>query len=156
MAYGGPSSLADLPGYLADVRRGRPTPRAILAELERNYSSIGGRSPLPMLTQRQADALSRELNATARSARYAVHVGMRHWSPWIEETVGTMLDAGITRAVSLVLARAGGRPGHIFNLGHGVLQHTPPDSVRRLVEYVREQSAAGASASTRAPVRATA
>lgn len=104
MAYGGPSSLADLPGYLADVRRGRPTPRAILAELERNYSSIGGRSPLPTLTQRQADALSRELNATARSARYAVHVGMRHWSPWIEETVGTMLDAGITHAVSLVLA----------------------------------------------------
>ena len=29
---------------------------------------------------------------------------MRHWAPWIEETVGQMLDAGITRAVSLVLA----------------------------------------------------
>lgn len=46
-----------------------------------------------------------------------------------------------------VLERAGGRPGHIFNLGHGVLQHTPPDNVRRLVEHVREQSAAGASTS---------
>ncbi|HET6680621.1 MAG TPA: uroporphyrinogen decarboxylase [Gemmatimonadaceae bacterium] len=41
-----------------------------------------------------------------------------------------------------VLASAGGRPGHIFNLGHGVLQHTPPDAVRRLVEYVHERSAA--------------
>ncbi len=59
MAYGGPASLEDLPGYLADVRRGRPTPHAIVKELERNYASIGGRSPLPTLTQRQADALSR-------------------------------------------------------------------------------------------------
>ncbi len=41
-----------------------------------------------------------------------------------------------------VLARAAGRPGHIFNLGHGVLQHTPPATVRRLVEYVHERSAA--------------
>ena len=28
MAYGGPDSLQDVPGYLADVRTGRPTPRA--------------------------------------------------------------------------------------------------------------------------------
>jgi uroporphyrinogen decarboxylase len=37
-----------------------------------------------------------------------------------------------------VLEAAGGRPGHIFNLGHGVLQDTPPDNVRRLVEFVHE------------------
>ncbi len=35
-----------------------------------------------------------------------------------------------------VLASAGGRPGHIFNLGHGVLRQTNPDSVRSLVDYV--------------------
>lgn len=40
-----------------------------------------------------------------------------------------------------VLDRAAGRPGHIFNLGHGVLQHTPPENVRRLVEHVRTRSA---------------
>ena len=39
-----------------------------------------------------------------------------------------------------VLDDADGRPGHIFNVGHGVLQTTPVDSVRRLVEYVRERS----------------
>lgn len=43
-----------------------------------------------------------------------------------------------------ILTRAGGRPGHIFNLGHGVLQHTPPENVRRVVDYVRERTAAGA------------
>ena len=33
-----------------------------------------------------------------------------------------------------VMRRAGGRPGHIFNLGHGVLPGTPVEHARRLVE----------------------
>jgi uroporphyrinogen decarboxylase len=37
-----------------------------------------------------------------------------------------------------VLRQAGGRPGHIFNLGHGILPETPVDNVRALVEFVRE------------------
>jgi uroporphyrinogen decarboxylase len=43
-----------------------------------------------------------------------------------------------------VLARAGGRPGHIFNLGHGVLPDTDPALLSRLVELVHAESAAGA------------
>jgi uroporphyrinogen decarboxylase len=42
-----------------------------------------------------------------------------------------------------VLAAAGGRPGHIFNLGHGVLPATPVDNVRRLVELVHGYRALG-------------
>jgi uroporphyrinogen decarboxylase len=37
-----------------------------------------------------------------------------------------------------VLDRAGGRPGHVFNLGHGVLPGTAPDVLGRLVELVHE------------------
>jgi uroporphyrinogen decarboxylase len=37
-----------------------------------------------------------------------------------------------------VLERAGGRPGHIFNLGHGVLPDTDPDLLARLVSLVHE------------------
>ncbi|WP_164103917.1 uroporphyrinogen decarboxylase [Candidatus Laterigemmans baculatus] len=37
-----------------------------------------------------------------------------------------------------VLQAAGGRPGHIFNLGHGVLQQTPVENVIGLVEYVKQ------------------
>jgi len=40
-----------------------------------------------------------------------------------------------------VLRRAGGRPGHIFNLGHGVLAETDPDQLTRLREYVHAESA---------------
>lgn len=41
-----------------------------------------------------------------------------------------------------VLQRAGGRPGHIFNLGHGILPETPVENVRALVDFVHEQTAA--------------
>jgi uroporphyrinogen decarboxylase len=40
-----------------------------------------------------------------------------------------------------VLARAGGCPGHVFNLGHGVLPATNPDDLVRLVELVHERTA---------------
>jgi uroporphyrinogen decarboxylase len=42
----------------------------------------------------------------------------------------------VQREAEDVLRRAGGRPGHIFNLGHGVLPTTPPETLERLVAYV--------------------
>jgi uroporphyrinogen decarboxylase len=41
-----------------------------------------------------------------------------------------------------VLGRAGGRPGHVFNLGHGVLPQTDPDVLTRLAAFVQERTAA--------------
>ncbi|MFN4218566.1 MAG: uroporphyrinogen decarboxylase [Candidatus Bipolaricaulia bacterium] len=49
----------------------------------------------------------------------------------------------IERRALEVLRRAGGRPGHIFNLGHGVLPDTPVDNLRRLVEFVHEYTKRG-------------
>jgi uroporphyrinogen decarboxylase len=49
--------------------------------------------------------------------------------------------AEIRRRAKEILDQAGGRPGHIFNLVHGVLQQTPVDNVIALVEAVRELSA---------------
>ncbi len=54
------------------------------------------------------------------------------FAPW-EAVAGEARD---------VLARAAGRPGHIFNLGHGVLPGTDPDTIRRLTDLVHEETAA--------------
>jgi protoporphyrin/coproporphyrin ferrochelatase len=99
MAYGGPDSLDEIPGYLADIRAGRPTPRAVLEEITENYRAIGGRSPLLEVSRRQVDALAMEIGDG-----YRCYLGMRHWAPWIEEVVGEMVADGVTHAVGLVLA----------------------------------------------------
>lgn len=49
----------------------------------------------------------------------------------------------LERRVREILARAGGRPGHIFNLGHGILPGTPVDNVRAVVDMVHEATARG-------------
>ena len=47
----------------------------------------------------------------------------------------------VEREARAVLARAGGRDGHIFNLGHGVLPTTPPETPRSwLVDLVHERN----------------
>jgi uroporphyrinogen decarboxylase len=42
-----------------------------------------------------------------------------------------------------VLAEGGGRPGHVFNLGHGVLPETDPDVLHRIVDLVHEEGRTG-------------
>jgi uroporphyrinogen decarboxylase len=46
----------------------------------------------------------------------------------------------IRRQAGRILGRAARRAGHIFNLGHGVLPHTPVTNVRALIDYVHETS----------------
>jgi uroporphyrinogen decarboxylase len=54
-----------------------------------------------------------------------------------------VLFAGVSeirRRADDILKQAAGRPGHIFNLGHGVLPQTPVDRARALVDAVHELS----------------
>jgi len=154
MAYGGPNSLDELPGYLADIRRGRPTTPAVLEEITHNYRQIGGRSPLLAFTQRQVEAVAAQLNPPGEPARFRCYLGMRHWAPWIEETIRDMLDDGITCAVSLVLAPHYSRMsiakyhekvkaglemyrGHI-DFAHIESYHTAPGYIQALANRVRQ------------------
>jgi uroporphyrinogen decarboxylase len=47
---------------------------------------------------------------------------------------------GIRRRVQGIIAGNAGRPGHVFNLGHGILPETPVDSARAMVDAVHELS----------------
>lgn len=102
MAYGGPEGLEDMPGYLADIRAGRVTPARVLEEISNNYRQIGGKSPLPEFTRLQVEATTQLLHERGLNVR--AYIGMRHWSPWIEDAVRDMLSDGIERAIAIVLA----------------------------------------------------
>lgn len=48
---------------------------------------------------------------------------------------------GVAEATRSILAQNAGRPGHVFNLGHGVVPGTDPDTLKRLVDLVHEEGA---------------
>jgi uroporphyrinogen decarboxylase len=90
---------------------------------------------LPFLNQSGADVLSLDWRVTLDKGRAAVGRAfavqgnldpVALFAPWEE----------LRRRADLVLDRAGTWPGHIFNLGHGILPETPVDNVRRLVDHV--------------------
>src|SRR6266545_1764253 len=99
MAYGGPASLDDVEPYLQDVRGGRPTSPQLVQEIRQRYAKIGGRSPILELTRAQAAAVERALGDG-----FSAYVGMRHWHPYIRETVDDIVRAGHRRLVGIVMA----------------------------------------------------
>jgi len=103
MAYGGPNSLDEVEDYYTDIRGGRrPSPES-LADLMRRYEAIGGLSPLPEITRRQAAALGEALEA-ASPGRYRTYVGMKHWHPFVGEAVEDIAARGADEVIGLVLA----------------------------------------------------
>jgi protoporphyrin/coproporphyrin ferrochelatase len=102
MAYGGPDTLDDVGPYLLDVRGGRETPPAMVEEIRERYAKIGGRSPILERTRAQAAALDAALNGGG--ARFTVAVGMRHWHPYIRDTLADLAARGVRRVVGLAMA----------------------------------------------------
>jgi protoporphyrin/coproporphyrin ferrochelatase len=102
MAYGGPSRIEEVEPYLLDVRSHRPTAPEIIHEVRERYREIGGRSPILEQTREQAAAVESALN-TNRSD-FKAFVGMRHWHPYIKDTLAEMQSQGIEHAVALVMA----------------------------------------------------
>lgn len=102
MAYGGPDRIEDVEPYLLDVRGGRATPKHIVEEVKQRYRQIGGRSPIREKTQAQVQGLARALDTLPGDFR--VFMGMRHWHPFIHETLEKILEEGLDRVVGLVLA----------------------------------------------------
>ena len=103
MAYGTPRTRDEILPYYTDIRRGRaPTPE-LLAELTARYDAIGGLSPLKQLTEAQQSGLQRALDFLEPD-RYSVFLGLKHATPFIEESVAEIAAQGFTRIVGVVLA----------------------------------------------------
>ena len=97
LAYGGPTSLADIPAYLDDIRGGRPASQQLLETITERYRQIGGRSPLLDITRATAAKLHHTLGLP-------VYVGMRHWHPYIRDVVPQIITDGVTRLVAICMA----------------------------------------------------
>ena len=102
MAYGGPDNLEEVEPYLMDVRGYRATSPGIVEEVREHYREIGGRSPIVERTRAQADALQNALDKQGEN--FKVFVGMRHWHPFIGDTLTDMRAQGIHKAVGIVMA----------------------------------------------------
>jgi ferrochelatase len=94
--HGTVDRVEELPAFLDKIRRGRPTPPAIVAEVTHRFERIGG-SPLMRITAAQALALQDRIGVP-------VHVAGRLWAPYPAEVVAALAQAGVTRLVSLPLA----------------------------------------------------
>lgn len=96
VAHGTVTDLDDLPAFLQQIRRGRPAPPELVAEIRHRYERIGG-SPLLDITRAQASALSKRLEVP-------VLVGMRLWRPTVEDVLRGIAGLRLRRLCVLPLA----------------------------------------------------
>ena len=109
------------------------------AGVPRIHFATGNPAILPLLASVECEAVSVDWRAPLDEAWSAI--GDRAIQGNLDPVVCLApWDIVADRALD-VLRRAGGRPGHVFNLGHGVLAETDPDVLARLVELVHERTA---------------
>jgi ferrochelatase len=110
MAYGSPSTEADIEAYYTHIRGGRKPSAEALEELTGRYRAIGN-SPLTAITREQAAALGEKLGLPT-------FVGMKHAPPFIKDGAAEAKTAGIQRLVGLPLAP------HFADMSVGAYQRT--------------------------------
>lgn len=105
LAFGGPDSLDSVEPFMERLMKGRkPTPE-IIARAKEKYKLIGGKSPLPEITQKQAAALETRLNKVCgKPVTFKTYVGMRYWHPLIEEAIEQMVSDGLTKAFAISMS----------------------------------------------------
>ena len=102
ISFGGPQGLHEIRPFLQNVLRGRRLPPERVDQVAHHYELFGGVSPLTDLTERQAAALATQLEA--RNLPLPIYIGMRNWRPLLGQTLRAMREAGVTRAIGLIVA----------------------------------------------------
>jgi uroporphyrinogen decarboxylase len=129
----------------ADYRRYvLPHTRALVQRLKHSgvpviYFGTDSATLLKSMTETGADVIGLDWRVELRQAWQAL--GHNHAVQGNLDPVVLFADEKTVRQRTReVLDQAQGRPGHIFNLGHGILQHTPVENVIALVNEVHEYS----------------
>lgn len=101
MSFGGPESLDEIPDFLLSLL-GRTPPEHLQREVIERYRLLGGRSPLPEETRRQAKALEQLLLEQGYS--WSVYVGMQHAQPAIASALEQAVADGVRNLIAVSLA----------------------------------------------------
>jgi len=102
LAFGGPNSLEDVEPFLKNVFSGRPLTPFVVNQVKERYQLIGGKSPLPEITERQGRSLQNNLKK--RGTPCEVSIGMRYWQPSIPGAINTLHAKGIKKIFCLILS----------------------------------------------------
>jgi ferrochelatase len=80
----------------------RPGAQAYIAEVAAHYEQLGGFSPFNALTFQQARSVERLLRE--KGIDVPVHVGMRHWPPYVQDVLSDMADQGLRNILAVIMA----------------------------------------------------
>lgn len=101
VGFGGPEDLDEVPPFVASVL-GRTPPDHVVPAVVNRYQAIGGGSPLPATTRRQAFLVGEKLKR--RGYELEVQVGMLHARPTIEAAAARILASGVEDVIVISLA----------------------------------------------------
>ena len=125
--------------YMRDVLRNLKVPTIIFTK--------GGSPWLELMMKSGAHAIGLDWTADARHARTLAR-GRVALQGNLDPVALFAPEKAVRAAARRLLDAFGPQPGHIFNLGHGILPTTPVDAVAALVDEVRTYSAARAKSNT--------
>ena len=94
--------MGDVRPFLANVLKGRRVAPERVEEVAKHYEHFGGVSPLAAITRRQVEGL--RMHLATRGLDVPVYLGMRNWHPLLPDTLKTMAQDGVRRAIGFVCA----------------------------------------------------
>lgn len=98
VSFGGPEGPDEVMPFLENVLRGKNVPHARMLEVAEHYQHFGGVSPINAQCRELLDAIRGE--CTRRGITLPIYWGNRNWHPLLPETLQTMSQSGVRRAIA--------------------------------------------------------
>lgn len=109
LSFGGPEGPDDVMPFLRNVTRGRGIPEERLAAVAEHYRHFGGVSPINEQNRALLSALRAEFDRAG--LELPLYWGNRNWHPFVADTIRTMRDDGVRRALVLATSATGSYSG---------------------------------------------